>query len=112
MILEFDIPNGRMMIDLEEFAAKAGIRKVRKMFRMYVQSGPDPREARQVLEYLEKLSDQRRRMALLAAYMKREAAACRATLEAAREFLGKGDQHEEDQSEVSPMRGAEDKRDG
>lgn len=52
MILKFGIPNGRMTIDLKEFAAGAGIRKVRKMFRMYAQSGPEPQEVRQIQEYL------------------------------------------------------------
>lgn len=41
-----------MTIDLKEFAAGAGIRKVRKMFRMYAQSGPEPQEVCQIQEYL------------------------------------------------------------
>ena len=52
MILKFGIPNGRMTVDLKEFAAGAGIRKIRKMFRMYAQSGPELREVRQIREYL------------------------------------------------------------
>ena len=52
MILKFGIPNGQMTIDLKEFAAGAGIRKVRKMFWMYAQSGLEPQEVHQIQEYL------------------------------------------------------------
>lgn len=57
MILDFAIPNGRMKVNLEEFAAGAVNRKVRKLFQMYAQSGPEPEEVRKMQKYLKEQAE-------------------------------------------------------
>ncbi len=56
MILEFKIPHGRMSVDLAEFAAGAGVRNTKRLFRLYAQSDPDRKEIGRIREYLGELA--------------------------------------------------------
>ena len=53
MILTFAIPNGRMTILADEFFRSAGMRQVRKMFKLYQETDPKPEEVAGLREFLE-----------------------------------------------------------
>lgn len=53
MNLTFAIPNGRMTILADEFFRSAGMRQVRKMFKLYQETDPKPEEVFGLREFLE-----------------------------------------------------------
>lgn len=53
MNLTFAVPNGRMTILADEFFRSAGMRQIRKMFKLYQETDPKPEEVAGLRELLE-----------------------------------------------------------
>ena len=53
MVIRFDIPNGRMEINLETFFQEAGKTQIRKMLKLLSQSRPDEGQVREIRGWLE-----------------------------------------------------------
>lgn len=58
MILRFDIPGGNMVINVEDFMAGAGVRRIRKMLKLYDQSCPDAEEVQHLKDFLLEMVEQ------------------------------------------------------
>lgn len=53
MVIRFDIPNGRMEIELDTFLPGAGKGQIRKMLKQLSQSRPDEGQVREIRGWLE-----------------------------------------------------------
>lgn len=52
MDLQFEIPNGKMIIKVETFFAQAGISKIRKLLKLWKSSGPEQPELESLQQWL------------------------------------------------------------
>lgn len=53
MVIRFDIPHGRMEIELDTFLPGAGKGQIRKMLKLLSQSQPDEGQVREIRGWLE-----------------------------------------------------------